>query len=111
MVCIKHKKSARGKPMGHSENTNFLCTNCGSKNKTEFVVSIPQELGPDAWYFEMELLQCADCGDFIPTLLAELWNDMTASVAKEKWETRNKERRRLVQLSTRQEESRQYELF
>ena len=59
----------------------------------------------------MELLQCANCGEFIPTHLAELWNDMTASEAKEELEARNKRRRRPVQLSARQEEPPQYELF
>mgnify|MGYP002527202953 CR=1 FL=1 len=82
--------------MEHSENTNFLCPNCGSKNKTEFVIHLSPDLGPDPWSFVMEVLQCADCGEGIPTHLAELWNDMTASAAKEEWKTRNKKRRRLV---------------
>jgi acetone carboxylase gamma subunit len=74
--------------MEHSESTNFLCPNCGSKKTPEFDFSISPDLSsPSPWSHVLQARVCADCGLLIPLHLAEMWNDMTASEAKEEWET------------------------
>ncbi len=64
---------------------SFICRECNSTEyKSHLYVSTEPDPN-DPWSSILQIYECAKCENYIPTHLAERWNNISYNKAKDDW--------------------------